>query len=141
MSTNIDFGSGRGGIDMEEAARALSEMDSGSPLADLLVHCLLATSIPADSIDFDILSALTWLLPMVPRYTTSPVQARSLAARRGVRIDVRATASGWSSVAWMPDVRDDVGPVRVGAASEALSLCASTAALLVRRRQPMAFAS
>lgn len=140
MSANIVFGSGRGSIDMEEASRALSEMKQGSPLADLLVHCLLATRIPCDRIDFDILSALTWLLPMVPRYTTSPVQARSLAARRGVRIDVRATTDGWSSVAWMPEAGDDVAPVRVGGASEALSLCAGTAALHVRRTPPAAHA-
>lgn len=140
MSANVVFGSSRGSIDMEEAVRALSEMETGSPLADLLVHCLLAARLPCDSIDFDILSAMTWLLPMVPRYTTSPVQARSLAARRGVRIDVRATTTGWSSVAWMPDAGDEVSPVRVGAASEALSLCASTAALHVRRRAPAALA-
>jgi hypothetical protein len=140
MSANVVFGSSRSSIDMEEAVRALSEMEIGSPLADLLVHCLLATRLPCDSIDFDILSAMTWLLPMVPRYTTSPVQARSLAARRGVRIDVRATTNGWSSVAWMPEAGDEVSPVRVGAASEALSLCASTAALHVRRRPPAALA-
>ena len=133
MSANVDFAASQGSIGMEEVARALSEMERGSPLADLLVHCLLAARLPCDSIDFDVLSALTWLLPMVPRYTTSPVQARSLAAQRGVRIDVRATSVGWSSVAWMPEAGEETPPVRIGGASEALSLCASTAAIHVRR--------
>lgn len=134
MSADVAFGSGRGSIDMEEAARALSEMRQGSPLADLLVHCLLAARLPCDRIDLDVLSAMTWLSPMVPRYTTSPIQARGLAIQRGVRIEVRATADGWSSIAWMPGADEDVSSVRVGGASEALSLCASTAALHVRRR-------
>ncbi len=139
MSANDVFGAGQGSIGMEEVARALSEMERGSAFADLLVHCLLAARMPCDSIEFDVLSAMTWLLPMVPRYTTSPVQARSLAAQRGVRIDVRATPEGWSSVAWMPEAGDEMGPVRIGAASEALSLCASTAAIHVRRApQPAA---
>lgn len=135
MSANVDLGAGQGSIGMEEAARALSRMERGSPLADLIVHCFLAARKPCDSIDFDVLSAMEWMLPMVPRYTTSPVQARSLAALRGVRIDARATPEGWSSVAWKPDSGDDFGSVRIGAASEALSLCASAVALHVRKPQ------
>ncbi|MGU3656210.1 hypothetical protein [Methylobacterium fujisawaense] len=126
------------GIGLQDAVRVLAGMREGSPLADLIVHCLLASSEPRESVDFDVLSAMTWLLPMVPGYTTSPVHARGLAIRRGVRIDVRATSEGWSSVGWMPDAGREAGAVEVGAASEALSLCICTAALHARRPQPAA---
>ncbi len=138
MSAFIANDRGQRGIGLQDAVRVLAEMEQGSPLADLIVHCLLASREPCESVDFDVLSAMTWLLPMVPGYTTSPVHARGLAIRRGVRIDVRATPAGWSSVGWMPDAGREAGAVEVGGASEALSLCACTAAIHVRRSQPAA---
>lgn len=119
-----------GSIGFEEAASILVEMKSGSPVADLLVHCLLALRSPGERVDLDNLRAMTWLAPMLPGYTTSPVHARGLAHRRGVRTDVRRTPDGWQTVAWRPDRPSVGGPVRVGAASEALALCAGTIAAL-----------
>ncbi|MFC6046822.1 hypothetical protein ACFPYM_03120, partial [Methylobacterium hispanicum] len=115
-------------IGLEDAARLLMEMPDGSPIADLLVHCLLALRSPRERIPLDVLRTMTWLAPMLPGYTTSPVHARSLAHLRGVRADVLRTRDGWQTVAWRPDRLGQVGTVRVNAASEALALCAGTIA-------------
>lgn len=114
-------------IGLEDAARLLVEMPSGSPIADLVVHCLLALRSPRERIPLDVIRTMTWLAPMLPGYTTSPVHARGLAHLRGVRTDVRRTHDGWQTVAWRPH-RGTVGAVRVSAASEALALCAGTIA-------------
>ena len=117
-------------IGLEEAADILMGLEGGSPIADLLVHCLLAFRNPCDRIHLGDLRTMTWLAPMLPGYTTSPVHARGLAHRRGIRTDVRRTSEGWQTVAWRPGRTGEGPAVRVGAASEALALCAATLAAL-----------